>query len=93
MNRWIQGLSAAAIPLLLLLVGCGVPVDVTPGYGSGAFPHPAGYSRLHMEDAEEGDSACFECHGEDEDTQVEGSSALHCSLCHAYPPVHLEDDE
>lgn len=85
--------APALLTLVLLMAGCGVPVDVTQGYATGPFPHPEDYSRLHMEDAEEDDSTCFGCHGVDEDDLIEGSSTLHCSLCHAYPPVHIEDDE
>ncbi len=92
MTRWISR-TLLACALGLAVGSCGVPVDVTEGYGSGGFPHPEGYSRLHMEDVEEDDTACFECHAEDEDGRIEGTSVYHCSLCHAYPPVHLEDEE
>ena len=86
-------LAIGGIGFVLAVVGCGVPVDVHPDDPSGSFPHPEGYSRLHMDDALDDDTACLECHGADEDEQVVGSPALHCSLCHTYPPYHFGDDE
>jgi hypothetical protein len=77
----------------LALAGCGVPIEGQPGIDGGPFPHEEDYIRVHMDDAEVDDGACLVCHGADEDEQVAGSSALHCSLCHAYPPIHVEADE
>jgi len=68
----------------LLLAGCGVPIPFAQG--SGGFPHQDDYLRAHMDDAEEDDAGCLECHGEDEEHMVEGSEAPHCSQCHSYPP-------
>jgi len=89
MSRW---LAAAGIAALLAAAGCGVPVDLQPGDGEGGFPHPDDYVREHMDDAEQDDEGCFDCHGVDSDDPIEGSTTLHCSLCHAYPPVHLGDE-
>ncbi len=74
------------LPWLLfgLLFGCGTLVELEQG--SGGYPHQDDYVRQHGEDAEDDDSACLACHGEDEDHMIEGSQAPHCSQCHAYPP-------
>jgi hypothetical protein len=89
--RWLR--AAVALIGVLLLAGCGVPVDIHPGDVDGAFPHPEDYALIHMEYALEDDSSCFQCHAEDQDSWPEDATNLHCSYCHAYPPVHLEDEE
>ncbi len=90
-------LTVATFVALLPLLACGVPVESGSGGIGGPFPHAEDYVRIHMEDAEEDDSVCFLCHAQDEDGQPEDATNLHCSFCHAYPPVHLElgddDDE
>lgn len=85
--------ASVASASLVAMLGCGVPVGIQSSDPFGAFPHAQGYSRLHMDDALEDDTACLECHGVDEDEQIVGSPALHCSLCHTYPPFHFGEDE
>lgn len=87
-----RGSAAIAIAGLLAVGGCGVPVEIPSSGEGGPFPHAEGYSRIHMDDAELDDTVCLSCHGEDDETQVVNSAALHCSLCHAYPPYHFSDD-
>ena len=90
MMRWT---TAAALACLLGLAGCGTPIIESPGGEGGPFPHEENYSRLHMDDAEVDDSVCFGCHAVDEDSLEEDGNPLHCTLCHAYPPVHMGDDD
>ena len=69
----------------MAVAACGRPTYRATGDASATFPHPEDYSRQHPEDALIDPEPCLACHGEDEDDAAEGSSAPHCSSCHAWP--------
>lgn len=73
--------------LMLLAVGCAVPVDRAAT--TGVFPHPDDYATgTHGPDALAEGAACASCHAVEVDDTVQGAtpSAPACHSCHAEFP-------
>ncbi len=73
----------SALALLVLLGGCATAVAPADGDTGALFPHPEGYSRIHMEDALEHAAACMGCHFDPEADGVE-PVAPPCDTCHRW---------
>ncbi len=71
--------------LLAALVGCGTPVERSPGTAEANFPHPEGYPTHGVESLADPD-ACVVCHAPDATFR----SAPGCQSCHEVYP-HASD--